>query len=163
MAQPERLETFCILDCPDACTLSVEVEDGRAVSIDGDQRNPLTGGYICGKVRSKLIDHVYGPDRILEPAIRAGSKGSGRFESVTWDQALEAVAEKLLAVRDGSGGEAILPLSYGGSNGLVSQDTTDARLFRRLGTSRLARTVCAAPTSAAATGLYGKMPLYCLP
>ena len=56
------------------------------------------------------------------------------------------------------GAEAILPLSYGGSNGLLTQDTTDATLFRRLGASRLLRTVCAAPTGAANQGLYGKMP-----
>jgi hypothetical protein len=61
-------------------------------------------------------------------------------------------------VRDRFGGEAILPYSYGGSNGYLSQDTTDARLFRRLGASRLARTICAAPTGRAAQGLYGKMP-----
>jgi anaerobic selenocysteine-containing dehydrogenase len=54
-------------------------------------------------------------------------------------------------------GEAILPVSYGGSNGYLSQDTTDARLFSRLGASRLARTVCSAPSTAAAIGLYGKM------
>ena len=56
------------------------------------------------------------------------------------------------------GGEAILPYSYGGSNGLLTQDTSDATLFRRLGASRLARTVCAAPTGAAFEALYGRMP-----
>ena len=61
-------------------------------------------------------------------------------------------------VRDRFGGEAILPFSYGGSNGLLTQDTIDAVLFRRFGTSRLARTVCAAPTGVAAQALYGKMP-----
>ena len=61
------------------------------------------------------------------------------------------------------GAEAILPLSYGGSNGLLTQDTTDATLFRRLGASRLLRTVCAAPTGAANHGLYGKMPSVELP
>ena len=60
-------------------------------------------------------------------------------------------------MRARSGGEAILPFCYGGSNGLLTQDTNDARLFRRLGASKLARTVCAAPTGAAAMALYGKM------
>jgi anaerobic selenocysteine-containing dehydrogenase len=101
---------------------------------------------------------VYGPDRLLTPARRRGPKGEGRFEPIGWDEALGLVAEKLLKVRADRGGEAILPFSYGGSNGYLSQDTTDARLFRRLGASRLARTVCAAPTTAAARGLYGKMP-----
>jgi anaerobic selenocysteine-containing dehydrogenase len=65
--------------------------------------------------------------------------------------------------REQWGGESILPFSYGGSNGLLTQDTTDARLFYRLGASRLARTVCAAATGRAATGLYGKMPGIALP
>jgi anaerobic selenocysteine-containing dehydrogenase len=117
----------------------------------------VTGGYICAKVRG-YADHVYGPDRLRTPARRTGPKGLGRFEPTSWDEALGIVAEKLLKVRDEQGGEAILPFSYGGSNGYLSQDTTDARLFHRLGASRLARTVCAAPTTAAARGLYGKMP-----
>ena len=77
---------------------------------------------------------------------------------MSWDQALDLIAERLRAVRDESGGEAILPYSYGGSNGLLTQDTSDATLFRRLGASRLARTVCAAATGAANQALYGKMP-----
>jgi anaerobic selenocysteine-containing dehydrogenase len=82
---------------------------------------------------------------------------------MSWDEALGLITERLLAVRDEHGGEAILPLSYGGSNGLLSQDNTDARYFRRMGASRLARTVCAAPTTAAATGMYGKMPGIAIP
>jgi anaerobic selenocysteine-containing dehydrogenase len=92
------------------------------------------------------------------PAVRIGPKGQGRFRRVEWDEAIELIATRMLEVRDGWGGEAILPFSYGGSNGLLTQDTLDAVLFRRFGTSRLARTVCAAPTGAAAQALYGKMP-----
>ena len=62
-----------------------------------------------------------------------------------------------MAARDGGGAETILPLCYGGSNGFLTQDYADAILFRRFGTSRLLRTVCAAPTGAANLGLYGKM------
>jgi anaerobic selenocysteine-containing dehydrogenase len=101
---------------------------------------------------------MYGPDRILRPGIRVGAKGEGAFRDVTWDEALRRVAERLVEVRDRFGGEAILPYSYGGSNGYLSHETTDERLFRRLGASRLARTICAAPTGRAAQGLYGKMP-----
>ncbi len=68
------------------------------------------------------------------------------------------IASRMLQTREQFGGEAILPFSYGGSNGLLTQDTLDAQLFSRFGTSRLARTVCAAPTGAAAQALYGKMP-----
>ncbi len=149
--------TACPLDCPDSCSLEVEVENGRVTRVEGSHINPLTRGFICSKVR-RLPEHLYGPDRLLRPARRVGKKGLGRFEDLTWDQALELLCEQFEAVRRRHGGEAILPLSYGGSNGLLSQDTTDARLFYRLGASRLARTVCAAPSTAAAKGLYGKMP-----
>ena len=68
------------------------------------------------------------------------------------------IAERLEHAKETWGGESILPYSYGGSNGLLTQDTSDATVFRRLGASRLARTVCAAPTGAANEALYGKMP-----
>ncbi len=159
----EIRSSICVLDCPDACSLEVEVQDGRLVKIDGGHGNPLTGGYICGKVRSQMVDHLYGEARILQPLRRRGAKDAGDFEPVSWDEALDVIAERFGAVRDEFGGEAILPVSYGGSNGFLSQDNTDARFFRRLGASRLARTVCAAPSTSAAKGLYGKMPGLALP
>jgi anaerobic selenocysteine-containing dehydrogenase len=150
------VETACPLDCPDSCTLAVTVQHGKIVTIDGAHRNPVTDGYICAKVR-KFGERVYGPDRLKYPAIRVGRKGEGRFRRVSWDEALETVVREFDRARTDSGGASILPFSYGGSNGLLTQDNIDAQLWRRLGTSRLARTVCAAPTSAANMALYGKM------
>ncbi len=147
----------CPLDCPDACSLDVTVTDGRVTALGGSRVNPITEGYICAKVR-RYPEHLYGEGRVLFPRVRESRKGEGGFRRASWDEALELVAGKLLEVRDRRGGEAILQVSYGGSNGYVSQDTTDARLFYRLGASRLARTVCAAPSGSAATGLTGKMP-----
>jgi anaerobic selenocysteine-containing dehydrogenase len=155
---PEHaVHTVCPLDCPDACSLEVAVQDGRIASIDGTHVNPTTDGYICAKVR-RFPERVYGPDRLLYPAIRKGPKGDARFERVSWEEALGTVAERLIDVKRRWGAEAILPYCYGGSNGLLTQDTSDATLFRRLGASRLARTVCAAPTGAANLSMYGKMP-----
>ena len=151
------VDTACPLDCPDACTLAVTVQHGKLVKIDGGHTNPVTSGYICAKVRH-FGERVYGPDRILYPAVRDGLKGEGRFKRVTWDEALELVAERFTQVKAAHGGASILPFSYGGSNGLLTQDNLDAQLWRRFGTSRLARTVCAAPTGAANMALYGKMP-----
>ncbi|HWC66254.1 MAG TPA: molybdopterin-dependent oxidoreductase, partial [Thermoanaerobaculia bacterium] len=153
----EVLRSACPLDCPDACSLDVAVEGGRVVSVGGNRVNPVTEGYICAKVR-RFPDRLYGPDRLRRPGIRTGPKGAGEFRDAGWDEALDLVARKLLEARERWGGESILPYSYGGSNGYHSQDTTDERLFRRLGASRLARTICAAPTGRAAEGLYGKMP-----
>ena len=156
VASTDTHSTVCPLDCPDACSLEVRVQEGAVVSIEGTAGNSLTREFICRKVREfpKAIVHK---DRVLRPLKRSGPKGRGEFSPVSWDEALDLVAEELLKAR-GQSPESILPLSYGGSNGLLSQDTVDARLFRRLGASRLARTVCAAPTGAAAAGLYGKMP-----
>jgi anaerobic selenocysteine-containing dehydrogenase len=151
------VRTACPLDCPDNCTLDVTVEQGRIVKMDGGDANPSTRGYICAKVR-RFPERVYGEDRLLYPAIRKGAKGQGTFTRVSWEEALDHIAARMIEIRDAHTAEAILPFSYGGSNGLLTQDTNDAVLFRGFGTSRLARTVCAAPTGAANLGLYGKMP-----
>jgi anaerobic selenocysteine-containing dehydrogenase len=151
------VDTACPLDCPDSCSLSVTVSSGRIVDIDGSTLNTPTAGYICAKVR-RFGERVYGDARLQHPAVRIGAKGQGRFSRVSWDEALELVASRMVETRAKWGGEAILPFSYGGSNGLLTQDTLDGILFRRFGTSRLARTVCAAPTGAAAQAMYGKMP-----
>lgn len=152
------VSTACPLDCPDNCSLEVSVEQGKVVKIDGaSDRHALTNGFICAKVRG-FADRVYGDDRLVHPAVRKGPKGKGDFSRVSWDEAMNLLVAKIAEVKARRGGEGILPLSYGGSNGLLTQDTTDAELFRKLGASQLARTVCAAPTGAAAGALYGKMP-----
>lgn len=150
------VDTACPLDCPDACSLTVTLRGGRIAKIDGGTANEVTRGYICAKVRH-FDRRVYGDDRLHYPAVRKGSKGAGVFRRVTWDDALDTIAEKLQATAAAHGAESILPLCYGGSNGMLTQDYGDAILFRRLRTSRLLRTVCAAPTGAANLGLYGKM------
>ena len=158
IAPPEStVETACPLDCPDACSLSVTLRGGRIARIDGGTENEVTRGYICAKVRH-FDRRVYGDDRLLFPAIRKGAKGSGSFRRVTWDDALDTIAENLRRTVAAHGGEAVLPLCYGGSNGMLTQDYADAILFRRLSASRLLRTVCAAPTGAANMGSTARWP-----
>lgn len=154
---PTTLRSACPLDCPDACSLAVTVEDGRLLALDGDRRNPLTDGFICAKVRG-IAAHLEGPHRLRHPAVRQGPKGAGDFRRVSWDEALDRVASELARARDEHGGESILPICYGGSNGMLTQDAADARLFRRLGASNLDKTLCAAPSGRAHQGLYGRMP-----
>src|SRR3954462_1975087 len=151
------IRTACPLDCPDACTIDVPVEQGRIQKIDGGDLNPVTRNFICAKVR-RFGERVYGDDRVLHPAVRKDAKGQGTFTRVGWDEALDLIAGKMRAIKEQHGAEAILPFYYGGSNGLLTQSTNDAELWRRFGTSRLATTVCAAPTGAANQALYGKMP-----
>ena len=154
---PEHVvSTVCPLDCPDSCSLDVTVQDGRITVVDGSTLNPVTAGYICAKVR-RFPERVYGADRLLYPAVRKGPKGLASFQRTTWEEAIALIADRFQDARDRWGGESILPYSYGGSNGLLTQDTSDATLFRRLGASRLARTVCAAATGAAYAGMYGRM------
>jgi len=151
------LPSACPLDCPDHCSLDVTVEEGKVVRVEDRPANPITGGFICGKVR-RIARHLYGDDRLRYPGIREGKKGEGRFRRATWEEALDHIAARLAEIRRTSGGEAILPYYYGGSNGALTQDSTDASFFRRLGATRILRTLCAAAASRAASGLYGKMP-----
>jgi anaerobic selenocysteine-containing dehydrogenase len=133
--------------------LTVTTDAGRVVEVNGDRRGPLTEGFICGKVR-KIADHLYGEDRVLYPMVRE----RGELRRASWDAALDLVADKLREIRARTGGEAILPYHYGGSNGYLTEGALADRLFRRLGASKLARTFCAAATTAAQTGLYGSLP-----
>src|SRR5262245_10758731 len=152
----EAHASTCPLDCPDRCSLEVGVADGRVVSLEGTRVNPETQGFICSKVR-RFPERLYGPDRLLYPMRRSGAKGDGRYERISWPAAIALVAERLARVAERWGGEAVLPYSYGGSNGLIGQGTMDARFFARLGASRLERAVCAAPTGAVAAAMTGKL------
>src|SRR3954453_7133302 len=151
------IRTACPLDCPDSFTLDVTVEQGRIQKSDGGDANPVTRNFICAKVR-RFGERIYGEDRVLYPAVRKGNKGQGTFTRVTWEEALDQIARRMAEIKDAHGGESILPFYYGGSNGLLTQSTNDAELWRRFGTSRLAPPVCPAPTGAANLALYGKMP-----
>lgn len=152
----ETHRSACPLDCPDACTLQVQVEGGVVRRIDGGYDNPLTDGVICGKVRH-FAKHVYGPERVRTPLLRSGPKGSGSFVAATWDEAMDAVEAGLRNAIAQHGAQSVLPYCYGGSNGFLSQDAWDLRFFNRLGASTILRTYCAAPSGRAATGLYGRM------
>ncbi|MHC4376505.1 MAG: molybdopterin-containing oxidoreductase family protein [Planctomycetota bacterium] len=152
--------TGCPLDCPDSCSLEVSVRDGRVERIDGraEGGQPLTQGLICGKVR-RMDRHLECPERVTTPLRRVGPKGQGRFEPATWDEALDAIASRLGEIADGPhGASAILPVCYGGSNGLLTQSAQDFSFFRRLGAARPLRTLCAAPTGSAYRALYGGAP-----
>ena len=125
----ETRSSACPLDCPDLCGLTVTVDQGRVVEVNGDHRGPLTDGFICGKVR-KIADHMYGEDRLTAPLWRSGPKGSGRWSPVSWDDALERIAGRIAEIRARAGGEAILPYSYGGSNGWLTEGALASRWFR---------------------------------
>ncbi|MFY9554472.1 MAG: molybdopterin oxidoreductase family protein [Blastocatellia bacterium] len=143
------IHAACPHDCPDTCAMLIEVEDGRATRVSGDPDHPPTQGFLCTKV-ARYLERVYNPDRLLYPMRRIGAKGEGRFERISWDEALDAIASSFGEISESRDGpEAILPYSYGGTMGVVNSGSMDRRFFNRLGASRLARTICSAAGGAA--------------
>ena len=141
-ATRRRLKVVCPHDCPDTCVMTVDVEGGRAVAIGGDPDHRFTQGFLCAKV-NHYLDRVYSPDRILHPMRRVGRKGEGRFERISWDEALDTIAARLRAIAAAHGPQAILPYSYAGNMGLLGYGSMDRRFFHALGASLLDRTICA--------------------
>lgn len=152
-----KLTTTCVMDCPDVCALEVTVDNDRVTAIGPGASHPDTAGFICSKV-SQFHRRLYHADRILHPMRRVGAKGAAEFERIGWDDAIAEITERFARIRSESGGEAILPFHYGGSNGLLSDELIDHLYFSRLGSSRLDKTICAVPATEVAVGMYGKMP-----
>ena len=136
----------CPHDCPDTCALTVTVEDGRATRVAGAEDHPTTDGFLCTKV-NRYLERTYSPQRVLYPMRRVGRKGEGRFERISWDDAIGLIAENFtrLAAADP---QSILPYSYAGTMGLVQGESMDRRFFHRLGASLLDRTICASAGAA---------------
>src|ERR1700733_5955610 len=103
----EVRHSVCALDCPDTCSLLINVDDSKGSHLRGDPAHPVTRGFLCGKV-ARYLDRENSPDRILYPMRRAGAKGEGRFARVAWDEALEEIAARLQAASDEFGPESVL-------------------------------------------------------
>ncbi|GEL24374.1 molybdopterin oxidoreductase [Pseudonocardia sulfidoxydans NBRC 16205] len=132
----------CPQDCPDTCAMVVTVDDeGRAVGLRGDRDHPYTAGGLCVKVNNYL-DRVYDPGRVLFPLRRTGPKGSGRFERITWDDALDEIATRFRGIVDEHGGEAIMPVSYLGTQGILNGLNVGDPFFATLGATIAERTYC---------------------
>src|SRR3954447_19794832 len=117
--------SVCALDCPDCCSLLINVDEtGRGSKLRGNPDHPVTRGFLCGKV-ARYLEREYNPNRLMYPLRRTGAKGEGRFERITWDEALETIAAKLQSVSSEFGPESILPYSYAGTMGLVQANGMD--------------------------------------
>lgn len=137
------VRSVCPLDCPDTCSMLVTVKDGVAVGLRGDLDHSFTRGFLCQKM-ARFIERVYSPDRLMHPMRRVGPKGEGRFERISWDEALDTIGGQFAAIAASADGpEAILPYSYCGTMGKLQSSSLDRRFFHRLGASRLDRTICA--------------------
>src|ERR1700734_25933 len=143
---PEVRHSVCALDCPDTCSLLINVEDSKGSHLRGNPAHPVTRGFLCGKV-ARYLDREYSPERLLHPRRRIGAKGNrsdARFSQISWDEALHEIAEQLASISSEFGPESILPYSYAGTMGLLNGAGMDRRFFHRLGASQLDRTICSA-------------------
>jgi anaerobic selenocysteine-containing dehydrogenase len=131
----------CPHDCPDTCAMLVTVEEGRATKVAGDPEHPFTRGGLCVKVNN-YPDKTYSPDRLLHPMKRVGPKGSGRFEQITWDEALSTIADTFRAKIAEHGPETVMPVSYLGNQGILNGLSAGDAFFHRLGATVTERTYC---------------------
>jgi len=138
----KTVKAVCPHDCPDTCGLVVGVdESGKAVELRGDRDHPFTRGFLCQKV-SNYLERVYHPDRVLHPQRRVGKKGEGRFERISWSEAVREIASRFKQIA-AVNPQSILPYSYAGTMGKLMYASLDRRFFHRLGASLLGRTICA--------------------
>ncbi len=133
------VQLACPHDCPDTCAMDVTVENGVAVDIKGGDM-PFTAGVLCTKV-AKYLERTYSPERVRYPLKRVGRKGEGRFERISWDEALDTIAARFKAIA-AEDPQQILPSSYAGTMGLINFGGMDRRFFNRLGASQLDRSLC---------------------
>jgi anaerobic selenocysteine-containing dehydrogenase len=151
--------SVCTLDCPDTCSLTVEVEGDRIVKVRGSDALPYTGGIICNKVGRYSTEFAHGANRLHWPLRRTGPRGSGRFERVGWDEALDEIHRRVTEVIERFGPQAVIPLNYSGPHGMLSMDSMSLRFFHRLGASQLyRRALCGGVRSEAWAGTYGPVP-----
>ncbi|MFN6138275.1 MAG: molybdopterin-dependent oxidoreductase, partial [Planctomycetota bacterium] len=147
------LPSVCALDCPDACALSIEVDGQKVVGLKGDPSHPITRGFACVKT-ARYPERQEQSDRLLEPMRRCGPKGQGRFEAISWETALDEIAQRLRIILDESGGQSVLPYHYAGTMGVIQGDTPSA-FFRAMGALELDQTICATTGGAAWEANYG--------
>src|ERR1019366_1906012 len=136
----------CPHDCPDTCALEVHVRNGVALKVTGSATHAPTAGVLCTKV-ARYTERTYHANRLLHPLRRVGRKGEGRFERITWDEAIGTIAQRLASIA-AQDPQQILPYSYAGTMGLIQGESMAQRFFHRLGASLLDRTICASAGSA---------------
>jgi anaerobic selenocysteine-containing dehydrogenase len=143
------LPSVCPHDCPSACALEVERIDERRIGrIRGATAQTYTAGVVCAKV-ARYAERQHHPDRLAQPLRRVGDKGVGRaaFQPISWEAALDEVAERLTLAAQRHGAETVWPYYYAGTMGLVQRDGIN-RLRHAMGYSREALTICNALSDA---------------
>lgn len=140
-AFPITRATACPHDCPSTCALEVDVlGTGTIGRVRGASENTYTDGVICAKV-ARYADRTHHPDRLLKPLRRIGPKGAARFEEISWDAALDSVAEAFLKAEQLHGAQTVWPYFFAGTMGLVQRDSIH-RLRHAKGYSGQVDTIC---------------------
>ncbi len=120
--RPRIAASACPHDCPSTCALEVEVFGGRAIGrLRGARENAYTAGVICAKV-ARYAERVHHPNRLTTPLRRVGAKGSGEFKPISWDDALDLIADEFVRAEQKHGSEAVWPYYYAGTMGYVMRD-----------------------------------------
>ncbi|HVZ08951.1 molybdopterin oxidoreductase family protein [Rhodopila sp.] len=133
--------SVCPHDCPSTCALSVEVVDGvRIGAVRGAADNSYTAGVICTKV-SRYAERIHHPDRLTRPLLRTGPRGSGQFRCISWNEALDRIADRFGHDAAAFGSEAVWPFYFAGTMGLVQRDGIN-RLRHVMRYSRQKLTIC---------------------
>jgi anaerobic selenocysteine-containing dehydrogenase len=144
---PDIAHSVCPHDCPSTCALDVErLSPTHIGRVHGSRDNDYTAGVVCEKV-ARYAERQHHPDRLKTPLRRLGAKGAGEFQSISWDQALDEVAEQFTRAAQSLGAETVWPYFYAGTMGLVQRDGID-RLRNVMGYSREKETICVALSDA---------------
>ena len=155
----ETKPSVCPLDCPDTCSFSIDVENDMITKVRGSDANPYTAGAVCDKVVKYYPDFVHGEARLRQPLMRTGERGSGEFETTSWEKALSFIAEKTKANIAQYGPESVLPFNYAGPHGQLAVGSMDRRFFHKMGATLLDRgPLCGGVRGMAYTSLFGDAP-----
>ncbi|MET3613056.1 anaerobic selenocysteine-containing dehydrogenase [Rhizobium aquaticum] len=144
LTRPRKGFSACPHDCPSTCALEVDIgADGRIGRVHGAKANDYTDGVICAKV-ARYAERLYHPDRLLKPMKRKGAKGAGSWSDISWDDALDEIAEAFVKAEAAHGAEAVWPYFYAGTMGLVQRDSIE-RLRHAKRYSGFFGTICVNP------------------
>ena len=140
----ELIKSACPHDCPSACALEVErLSPHRIGRIRGAKDFDYTAGIVCAKV-GRYAERAHHPERLRRPLKRVGEKGAGEFAEVSWDDALDDVANAFARAAQRHGSEAVWPYHSGGTMGIVQRWGID-RLRHVMRYSRQKTTICVTP------------------
>ena len=149
-------KSACPHDCPSGCSLEVErLSSLRIGRIRGAAANGYTDGVVCAKV-ARYAERAHHPDRLKQPLQRVGEKGTGSFRPISWDAALDEIAEAFVKATQIHGSEAVWPYHSGGTMGVVQRWGID-RLRHAFGYSRQHSTICMTPAEAGWRAGVGKL------